>query len=251
VVSECVQPDQKRMASPIEIIYAPVQRDPNNEFAFAAKIRTMAIMLIDLHVHTSYSPCGHMPIEEVIARAGRRGLDGVCITDHHTMEIGRVIAEGLQENGLCVLIGMEYSTPQGDFLIFGPFEALEPGLSAQRLLAMVRDQGGAAVAAHPFRQARPVDESLVRNGLCHAVEVLNGRNTPLENAAVANWRHYGLSPCGGSDAHTTDELGTFATRFLIPVRTRGDLIHTLQQGLCHPEIPAVRRSQPDRLAAAR
>lgn len=238
------------MASPIEIIYAPVQSDPNNEFAFAAKIRTMAIMLFDLHVHTSYSPCGHMPIEEVIARAGRRGLDGVCITDHHTMEIGRVIAEGLQENGLCVLIGMEYSTHQGDFLIFGPFEALEPGLSADRLLAMVCDQGGAAVAAHPFRQARPVDEGVVRNGLCHAVEVLNGRNTPSENAAVEKWRRYDLTPCGGSDAHTLDELGTFATRFHFPVRSRGDLIRALNRGLCRPEIPAAEPHRADTLSVA-
>jgi predicted metal-dependent phosphoesterase TrpH len=211
----------------------------------------MAVMLFDLHVHTSFSPCGHMHIEEVIARAGLQGLDGVCITDHHTMEIRHVLAEGIQENGLCVLFGMEYSTPQGDFLLFGPFEELAPNLSADRLLTMVRDQGGAAVAAHPFRKARPVDEGVVRNGLCHAVEVINGRNTPAENAAVANWWHYGLSPCGGSDAHTTDELGTFATRFLTPVRTRGDLIQALQQGLCRPEIPAAHHSQPERLAAAR
>ena len=250
MVRECAQPNQTCIASHIEIIYAPVQRDPNNEFAFAAKIRTMAVMLFDLHVHTSYSPCGHMPIEEVIARAGRQGLDGVCITDHHTMGIGRVIAEGLQENGLCVLIGMEYSTPQGDFLIFGPFEALAPDLSADRLLAMVRDQGGAAVAAHPFRKARPVDEGLVRSGLCQAVEVINGRNTPLENAAVEDWRRYGLTRCGGSDAHTLDELGAFATRFFIPVQTRGDLIQALNRGLCRPEIPAAEPHRGDAFSMA-
>jgi predicted metal-dependent phosphoesterase TrpH len=210
----------------------------------------MTIMLFDLHVHTSFSPCGNMNIQDVIARAGTRGLDGVCITDHHTMAVRRVVSEGVQENGLCVLFGMEYSTPQGDFLLFGPFEELAPNLSADLLLAMVRDKGGAAVAAHPFRKARPVDERVVRRGLCHAVEAINGRNTPFENSAVENWRRYRLTQCGGSDAHTADELGTFATRFLIPLQTRRDLIQALREGSCRPEIPAARRHQPAPLTMA-
>jgi predicted metal-dependent phosphoesterase TrpH len=234
----------------IEFIYEPAQGDLKNEFAIAAKNHTMAIMLFDIHVHTALSPCGNMKIQDVIARAGKRGLDGVCITDHQTMDIRHVIAEGVQENGLCVLFGMEYTTPQGDFLLFGPFEELAPNLSAEKLLAMVHDQGGAAVAAHPFRQARPADERIVRNGLCHAVEVINGRNTPFENSAVGKWRRYGLTRCGGSDAHTLNELGTFATRFLVPIQTRGDLIQALRKGLCRPEIPEVRRNQPDTLPMA-
>jgi predicted metal-dependent phosphoesterase TrpH len=210
----------------------------------------MATMLFDLHVHTSFSPCGRMNIEDAVARARGLGLDGVCITDHHTMDIRHVIAEGVQENGLCVLFGMEYSTPQGDFLLFGPFEEVASNLSADQVLQTIRDKGGAVVAAHPFRRTRPVDEELVRNGLCHAVEVINGRNTPFENSAVENWRRYGLAQCGGSDAHTLGELGTFATRFLIPVRTRSELIQALRQGLCRPEIPATNRNQPDMLPAA-
>ncbi|MCW9079632.1 MAG: PHP domain-containing protein [Gammaproteobacteria bacterium] len=140
---------------------------------------------------------------------------------------------------VCVIFGMEYSTPQGDFLLFGPFEELAPNLSADRLLSNVRDHGGAAVAAHPFRKARPADEQLIRKGLCHAVECVNGRNTPHENSAVEQWlRRYRLAQCGGSDAHTLDELGTFATRMLNPIQTRADLIQALQRGMCRPEIPA-------------
>jgi predicted metal-dependent phosphoesterase TrpH len=199
----------------------------------------MAIMLFDLHVHTVLSPCSDMNIEEIVARARQRGLDGVCITDHHTMDIRHLLAEGIQKNGLCVLFGMEYSTPKGDFLIFGPFEDLAPNLGADLLLSTVRDSGGAAVAAHPFREARPVDERLIRDGLCHGVECVNGRNTSHENSAVADWvQRYRLTRCGGSDAHTLDELGTFATRFLVPVQSRADLIEALDQGLCRPEVPA-------------
>jgi hypothetical protein len=190
-----------------------------------------------------------MHIEDVVDRAMDRGLQGVCITDHNTMDIRHSLTEGIQENGLCVLFGMEYSTPQGDFLVFGPFEELTPNLDADRLLSTVRDTGGAAVAAHPFRKARPTDERLIRNGLCHGLECINGRNTSQENSAVANWRHYPLSQCGGSDAHTLDELGTFGTRMLIPVQTRADLIQAIHHGLCRPEIPAARLDRNSVLSA--
>jgi predicted metal-dependent phosphoesterase TrpH len=193
----------------------------------------MAIMLIDLHVHTALSPCSDMHIEEIIVRARECGLDGVCITDHHTMDIRHMLAEGLQGNGLFVLFGMEYSTPQGDFLLFGPFEDLAPGIDGDLLLSTVHARGGAAVAAHPFRKARAVDERLIRDGLCNGVECVNGRNTLDENSAVEKWVHrYRLTQCGGSDAHTLAELGTFATKFMTPVRSRGDLIQALNQGLC-------------------
>jgi hypothetical protein len=180
-----------------------------------------------------------MNIDDIVVRARQRGLDGICITDHNTMDIRHAIAEGIQENGLCVLFGMEYSTPQGDFLIFGQFEDLASDLDGDLLLSTVRNRGGAAVAAHPFRKARPTDERLVRSSLCCGVERINGRNTFSENSAVERWiRRYRLTQCGGSDAHTLDELGTFATRFFMPVRSRADLIQALDRGLCRPEIPA-------------
>ena len=202
-------------------------------------------MLFDLHVHTALSPCSNLNIGDIVDLAMDRGLDGVCITDHHTMDIRHLLTEGIQANGLCVLFGMEYSTPQGDFLIFGPFEDLAPNLDADLMLSTVRNRGGAAVAAHPFRRARPVDEHLIRDGLCQGVECVNGRNTSHENSAVAKWiQRYRLTQCGGSDAHTLDELGTFATRFFVPVQSRAELIEALGRGLCRPEIPAGQAPRP-------
>lgn len=206
-------------------------------------------MIFDMHVHSSLSPCSGMTVDEAVAAAGKRGLDGLCITDHGTMDIRHTISEGFQENGVCVVIGMEYSTPEGDFLVFGPFEEIPRGLPAHRLLGVVESRGGVAVAAHPFREKRPVSEWIVRDGLCRAVESCNGRNTPAENLATARWRRsYDLIACGGSDAHTIDEVGTFATRFFVPVRNRSDLIAALKSGRCRPEIPA---SPPSRACAPR
>lgn len=193
-------------------------------------------MLIDLHVHSDISPCSRLGIGRMLELAPLRGLGGLCITDHGTMEARRLVREGVQPGGLVVLVGMEYATPQGDFLIFGPFRELAPGMEAGELLALVDMRGGAAVAAHPCRGTRPLDADALRRWPCHGVEVLNGRNSLRENEAASAYPGtFGLASTAGSDAHAEDELGRFATRFQGPVRCVDDLVRALRAGLCAPE----------------
>ena len=188
-------------------------------------------MLFDLHIHTTLSPCSQLRLEEILVRASEKGLDGVCITDHHTMAVRHAVSEGIQANGLCVIAGMEYSTREGDFLLFGPFEDLSPGLSSQSLLRHVESSGGVAIAAHPFRPSRQVNEELIKERLCTIVEGVNGRNTTDENERVLRWqRQYQVSLVGGSDAHSLDELGRVPTAFTTQIHSRTDLIKALKMG---------------------
>lgn len=204
-------------------------------------------MIIDLHVHSSISPCSRLGIDEILEHARELGLDGVCITDHDTMDARHEVSEGLQPDGLLLLVGMEYATEQGDYLIFGPFEGLEPGLPATEMLRRVREAGGAAVVAHPCRRKRPADPTLAAEGLLTAVERVNGRNSPAENAQAAGWERdfadHDLNGVSGSDAHSLAELGRAPTRFLMPVRNRSELIEALDKGLCEPAYPAPLKSE--------
>ncbi len=219
----------------IGIFYEFAEKCPCESLCHSCGADYTAAMLFDLHVHSAISPCSRLPLGDILAHARARGLDGVCVTDHDTMDARRALEEGVQPDGLCVVIGMEYATPQGDFLLFGPFEELEPGLHAARLLPLVHASGGAVVAAHPFRAGRSTDEAIVKSGLCRAVERINGRNSRVQNGLVDNWlARYPLFACGGSDAHSLDELGRVATRFNVPVRSRADLVGALRQGLCSP-----------------
>ena len=86
-------------------------------------------MKFDIHVHTTLSPCSHLTVDDILSRAKDKGLDGVCITDHDTMAIRHHLSEGIQDNGLCLIFGMEYSSPDGDFLAFHRicFLAGDPG----------------------------------------------------------------------------------------------------------------------------
>ena len=193
-------------------------------------------MKFDLHVHTSISACSQLPLADIIDQAQKRGLSGVCITDHDTMEVRHHLQEGIQANGLCIIFGMEYATSDGDFLLFGPYEELQPGLPAPDLLRHVEQTGGVAVAAHPFRHTRPTREYVIDHGLCSIVEAINGRNHPHENDSVGNWHErYGVKQIGGSDAHSLEELGQVTTRFHQAIRSRADLIHALKNSQYSPE----------------
>lgn len=194
-------------------------------------------MIFDLHVHTSISPCSNIPIEKIVSHAKNTGLDGLCITDHGTMDALKQLDEGIQPNGLVVIIGMEYETRDGDFLVFGPYENLKPGLDAMALLHHVNQTDGAAIGAHPFRKDRPLTEGLIKNNYCTIIESVNGRNLSKENSELNLWREkYNFTEVGGSDAHSLQELGRTCTRFTTPIRSKSDLIKALQKGFCSPVI---------------
>ncbi|WP_018123187.1 PHP domain-containing protein [Desulfovibrio oxyclinae] len=203
-------------------------------------------MLIDLHVHSSISPCSILEMDTILTRARLLGMDAVCITDHDTMRARQLVREGKQENGLQVIIGMEYATDEGDYLIFGPFEKITPGMSAPKLVEHVHDNDGAIIGAHPFRQARPADASIFGPGLCDIVEVANGRNRPEENIRAMHMaRRRGLAMTAGSDAHTPDEIATRPTCFTVPVRSRTDLVSALRNKCFHPHGESIDPPLPD------
>lgn len=192
-------------------------------------------MIFDLHVHTTHSPCSRLELAEIIRQAGSRGLDGVAITDHNSMAIRHEVAEGIQDNGFCLLFGMEYDTQDGDFLLFGPFEDLKPGLSSRDLLQIVSGRQGVAIGAHPCREGRSLNRNVLEQNACRIVEGLNGRNSEEENRKVQYLaKRYPLFLCGGSDAHSPDELGCSATRFEDKITSRQDLINALKNGRYYP-----------------
>jgi len=196
---------------------------------------SMFYMLIDLHVHSTCSPCSVLKPSEILAHARAKGLDGVCITDHDTMSILTQCREGFQPDGLLVIVGMEYTTEQGDYLVFGDVRSLPAGLSAESLFPRVRELGGAVVAAHPCRVWRPADPAVFERGLCGIAEVRNGRNTAAENQqALQLASGHDMIAVAGSDAHTLAELGRCPTRFTVPVNSAHDLVDALNRGQCRP-----------------
>src|SRR5205814_8411721 len=129
-------------------------------------IRRTAPMKFDLHMHTTrHSPDSVMDPSALCRRARDIGLDGVVITEHDWLWTEAELAELREAHPeLVILAGIEVSAYEGHFLVYGvtnPF-AVPRGIRVANLCREVHAQGGAVVAAHPFRWGQPFEEILKR-----------------------------------------------------------------------------------------
>lgn len=172
------------------------------------------IMIIDMHIHTHFSPCSEIDIQSLIQRARTIGLDGICITDHDTTASRHRLQDISDRSGLCVIVGMEYTTAQGDFLVFSHADEIPKGMDAWDLLKWSRKNDSVGILAHPYRKSRPAEASIIDSS--PIIETMNGRNNSYENDLTRDWmasRGKGSRGTGGSDAHTIHEVGKVVTVF--------------------------------------
>jgi predicted metal-dependent phosphoesterase TrpH len=162
-------------------------------------------MFLDLHVHTSFSFDCLSPPEKVLLAAKRKGLDGLAVTDHDTIEGALEVRDRNRDRDFVVIVGCERLTDGGD--IIGLF--LEEEISSRNALDVIREiheQGGLALLPHPFHGRSPRDE--IANAV-DLLEVFNARTTAECNRqarALAD-RLGKVSVCS-SDAHFVSDVGT-------------------------------------------
>lgn len=181
--------------------------------------------IADLHVHTNYSD-GADSISDVLTWAARIGLDVIAITDHDTIAGAAIAAELARvRSGPQVIVGEEISSRDGHILGLFLSALVPPDMSAAETIAAIHDQGGLAIAAHPYWRTSAFDYKRRVYGLgdriadlpLDGVEVVNGGFTP--SMIAANRRAgsvaqaLGRTPVGGSDAHVRHALGWGHTRF--------------------------------------
>jgi predicted metal-dependent phosphoesterase TrpH len=200
-------------------------------------------MLLDLHVHTRFTPGCALEPRDVVRRAREAGLDGVVVTDLNTLDgLAEVRAAGAAE-GILALCGVEIATDRGHYLAYFPDPARVPALPqlfgtppwpVQEVLAKVTSLGGAVVAAHPYDRAieRPGGDILFSLEGLSAVEGLETRRRDSVNdLAVEAADHLGLPCVGASGARDAlTEIGKAATLFRDPVRSEADLVAQLRSG---------------------
>ena len=201
-------------------------------------------MRIDLHVHTSLrSPCSAIEPETLIREAHRRGLDGICLTEHQVIWKPDEI-EFLTRSGppLKIFRGNEFTTNQGDILVFGYDEDVKELLLIQDLREAVLKVGGFMIAAHPFRgfktfgigQLEMTPEQGARRRIFNfvdAIEIGNGKLSAEENEMAEKVSQIlGLPGVVGSDAHRIDEIGRWVMDFERDIETESELIEEMKAG---------------------
>lgn len=165
----------------------------------------MAALQLDLHVHTRYSFDCRMEPAKVLAIARRRGLDGLAITDHETIE-GALEARRLAADGFLVIVGEEITTRAGD--IIGLF-LTEPihGRDPVEVIGQIHAQGGLALLPHPFSKTLGIDTRSARE--LDACEGFNWRywDGQESDETTSFALEYDLTLVGSSDAHRYRDIG--------------------------------------------
>ncbi|MDB5075055.1 MAG: hypothetical protein JWO42_1234, partial [Chloroflexi bacterium] len=196
----------------------------------------------DLHMHTCYSD-GRPSVRAVLDHVARRtALQVIAITDHDTID-GALAAQELQhEYPFEIIVGEEVSSREGHILALFISRRVPPRMSAAETVAAIHEQGGIAIAAHPFITSfgDPVQgigkkfDSMPFD----AVEVEN--STPFMYLANLRARRHNrqgvrLPEVGNSDGHIVEAIGKGYTRF--PGSTAADLRRGLSRVRRRPTRP--------------
>jgi predicted metal-dependent phosphoesterase TrpH len=192
-------------------------------------------MKFDLHLHTSrHSPDSVMDPFGLLRRARAVGLDGVIITEHDWLWTEAELDElRAAAPGLVVLAGVEVSARQGHFLAYGvtdPF-AVPKGIGVAELCREVHRQGGAVVAAHPFRWGQPFDEILRddRPELDGLELMTKNMDADIRRRAAEVFARHRLAGLGSSDSHDEGTLGLCHTEFPAGTRTMRDVVAAIRE----------------------
>ena len=178
-------------------------------------------------MHTTFSDGWPEP-RELVDHARAAGLDLIAVTDHDTIEGAlRACEHAAGRSRLHVIVGEEISSRDGHIVGLFLERRIRPGMSAAATVHAIHEQGGLAVAVHPFWRT----QRRARGGSVHGVGWLAADLAfdaiEVENATpgfyffnqLARRLNAGLgrSEVGGSDAHILDAVGRAFTEF--PGRT--------------------------------
>jgi len=170
-------------------------------------------MRLELHCHSIYSRGKKIPTEGIdspadLAKAAKAlGLDGMALTDHSTHRGWKEANEACRKHGLIFIPSIEISSLHGHIIGLGLNGFVKSGLSPEETIEKVHEQGGLAVAAHPFDIRR---EGLGKlSAKADAVEAFNSMNLDrFSNMAASGFaRKAGKPMVAGSDSHTREMLG--------------------------------------------
>src|SRR5579885_2591001 len=108
----------------------------------------------DLHMHSTYSD-GIGTIQQVLDYTQEHtNLDVIALTDHDVIE-GSLRARDLWARGsyrFDFIVGEEVSTKEGHLLGLFLEKRVPAGLSMERSIELIHEQGGLAVVAHPLHK---------------------------------------------------------------------------------------------------
>jgi predicted metal-dependent phosphoesterase TrpH len=190
-------------------------------------------------MHTTVSDGWPTPQELVDHAARRAKLDVIAVTDHDTIEGAlRAREHAARRSRFHVIVGEEVSSRDGHIVALFLERRIRPGMSAAATLDAIHNQGGLAVAVHPFWRTQKRTRTGVVHGVGWLAAELDFDAVEVENATpgfylvnqLAHRLNLGLGAAelGSSDAHILDAVGRAFTEF--PGKTPEALRAAIESG---------------------
>lgn len=211
----------------------------------------------DLHIHSIYSngyfggfpPWVASTPREILEKAKERGLKIIAVTDHDCLEGSRQAEKMAKDFGIIVIPGCEVSTIDGHLLAYGVNKEIPKNLKAEEAVRLIHQQGGLAIAAHPFKPAfihnLPINHSLGEKVFqlpIDGLEIINS-NTPRSFESLAKMalkKKPGFIQVGGSDTHVLDFVGDGLTVFDKEINTAQEALEMMK--VCKTKTELRRRT---------
>ena len=191
----------------------------------------MTSLKIDVHIHTTYSD-STATVNDVIKVAKKKGLDGVVITDHDTIDGAKEATS--KASKLIIIPGEEVATIKGHILALGINEPISKWLPPENAISRIHKQNGLAVIPHPtlpFVDKLPRKE--IRNLPINGIEVFSAA-TPLAwhyfRRGLALARDMGLPILAGSDSHFAETVGDAYTIVYAEDKEASSILKAIKQG---------------------
>ncbi|MEW5693393.1 MAG: PHP domain-containing protein [Candidatus Hydrogenedentota bacterium] len=192
--------------------------------------------LIDTHIHSEFSDCSGLRLEDIVKKAVSAGLDGICITDHNNNSIKDKADYISKKCDFLIITGIEFWTEIGDIICFGLNR--EYHYTGQYLVNSVNDilngnEGCLFILPHPFRMnfETKLDKFEQIKDKFSAIEVLNTNASDEANLKAYEYAlKNGFKITGGSDAHSLDKVGRYVTAIKSRVRSEDDFIREIKYG---------------------
>ncbi|MCZ2856705.1 MAG: CehA/McbA family metallohydrolase [Candidatus Bathyarchaeota archaeon] len=170
---------------------------------------------IDLHVHTCYSDDGMSTLREVVDYAEKKGLNGIAITDHDTLNGTDKALKLANKKELVVIPGVEVTTLQGHVLGLNITTSIPKNLGLIETVKKIHEAGGIAIAAHPIVLIKShIKQRTASASNLDGIEVINSSAFPFflsTRLSQTLAEQLKLPQTAGTDAHHADEIGTAYT----------------------------------------
>ena len=208
-------------------------------------------MRIDLHCHSEASWDSSSPLKEIPERCMEKKIRVQAMTDHDQIWGAQELQKTVLGQGnipLTIIVGEEISTSEGEIIGLFLTHKIEAGLSPEKTVAEIKEQGGLVLLPHGFDPLKRWHlKAEARKRIASSIDIVETFNArisrPRWNRAAVKWaEEKRVLMSAGSDAHTIADIGSAWVEVAArPIHSPADLMAALKDGVpmgvwTHPVI---------------